>query len=144
MRFLAIGLLMFSAAGCGGGVAPTPKTVQVEGLYTYKNIPVTKGKVTLQSTKQAGDGHVSRPATGQLCADGKFTLSSFKAGDGVMPGEYRVTVESMDEVSMEEFNEGKKSESLIPKKYSDIKTTDLTATIPDQAEPYPLTLELKD
>lgn len=136
---------MLSVAGCGGGVEPPPKTVKVHGTVTYKNSPVTKGKVTLQSTATKSGGEISRPAVGTIGPDGTFTLSTFTAGDGALPGEYRVTVESFDqELTMEEAYEGKTQTSLIPEKYSNIKTTELKATIPDQNEPYQLQLELKD
>lgn len=144
MRFLTLGV-MFLMAGCGGGAPPPPKTVPVQGTITYKNAPVTKGSVALLSTATAEKGQVSKPAIGQIGPDGKFTLSTITAGDGVIPGEYKVTVESMDgEVSMEEGYEGKKVTSLIPKKYNNINTTDITVTIPDQTEPYELAIELKD
>ena len=144
MRSLAALAVLVFASGCGGGVEPPPKTVKVEGTVNHKGQPLEAGKVILYPSAPPADGKPVRPTVGDV-KGGKFTLSTFVAGDGAMPGDYKVSVESMDkEVTMEEFNEGKRQKSLIPKKYSAMQTSGLTAKIPDQAEPFQLTLELKD
>lgn len=144
MRYTSIIILGCLLIGCSGAEAP-PETVPVNGQVTYKNEPLTKGKVALHPTAKAEEGAIQRPSTGQIGEGGKFTLSTFKTDDGVMPGEYKITVESYEkELTMEELGEGKKQKSLIPEKYRRLETTDLTATIPEQDEPYPLKIELKD
>ena len=128
--------------GCGGAEAP-PKTVKIEGVVTFEGQPLDQGKVTLHPSLTAVEGVPRRVATGEI-SGGKFTLSTFAPGDGAIPGDYKVTVESIvKEVTMEEFNEGKREESAIPDKYRNSLTSGVTATIPDQAEPYQLKIEMK-
>ena len=81
-RWLAVGgmLAAFVAAGCGQS-----PTVKVTGTVTIKGQPAENVQVTFLPA----DG---RPATGVTDAQGKFELSTFKPGDGAMPGQQTVTL----------------------------------------------------
>jgi len=142
MRTLILALVLLAFCSCNRVEAP-PKTVKVEGTITHKGKPLEKGKVTLHPDAASAGAGAHRPAIGQI-SDGKFTLSTFVNGDGAIPGAYRITVESADEVSMEDFNAGKREKQLVPKKYAATSTSGLAGNIPDQDQPFPLALEIKD
>jgi hypothetical protein len=85
MRKLVYGLglaLAVALVGCDSGGAPTEK---VTGTVTAKGQPVSQATVTF--TPENG-----RPASGVTDAQGKFTLSTFKEGDGAVPGTHNVAI----------------------------------------------------
>lgn len=107
--------------GCGKSGGPT--TVPVAGKVTCQGQPLTTGTVTFVPTAAKG-----RPASGDLQADGTYRLSSFSAGDGAMPGDYKVVVVSLK--SGPTLEKPRQPEvSAVPKKYAASGTTDLTATV---------------
>jgi hypothetical protein len=67
-------------AGCGES-----QTVSVTGTVTIKGQPAENVEVTF--LPKGG-----RPATGVTNAEGRFELSTFKPGDGAMPGDQTVTL----------------------------------------------------
>ena len=80
---VAAGLVLFAAGGCG------PRLYPVRGTVTYPDgRPVTEGLVVFES-----DG-AAKPvsARGEIQPDGRYRLSTFRPGDGVPPGKYRVLV----------------------------------------------------
>ena len=111
-------------SGCGGGELDT---VSVDGTVTYDGKPLETGIVRFVPVDPEG-----MLATGPLKPGGEFTLST-RGSDGVLEGEYLVTVESylIDETVPEKDRElgigGKKS--AIPQKYSDPETSGLKETI---------------
>ena len=74
-----VGILI--GAGCGG------RTIKVEGLVTLDGKPLPGATVTFVPT--GGEG---RQASSFTEKDGSFRLSTYKTGDGALPGEYKVTV----------------------------------------------------
>jgi hypothetical protein len=93
-------------SGCGGDSGELP-TVRVSGTLTVDGKPVSKGTVHFHPAQ-------GRPATG-IVQDGKFTLSTYKDGDGVVAGKNRVAVEVVEEVPMKDGDTT--SKSLIPAKF---------------------------
>jgi hypothetical protein len=76
--------VMATFAGCGGG---NPfDTVPVTGTVTLDGQPVDGALVLFQPS---GD---HKAASGTTDSSGKFTLTTGNAGDGAMPGQYKVTV----------------------------------------------------
>jgi hypothetical protein len=103
---LAVALAWASCPGCGGDSGELP-TVRVSGTLTVDGKPVSKGTVHFHPAQ-------GRPATG-IVQDGKFTLSTYKDGDGVVAGKNRVAVEVVEEVPMKDGDTT--SKSLIPAKF---------------------------
>jgi hypothetical protein len=68
-------------AGCSGS-----GTVKVKGIVTLDGQPLSGATVTFEPV---GQGH---PAGGITAQDGVFRLTTYRTGDGALPGEYRVTV----------------------------------------------------
>lgn len=106
----------------------------VKGTVKYKGQPLTGGIANFAPV--GADGR--RAGTGPISSNGEFVISSFDAGDGVQPGEYKVFF------SPPESTDGSKKEvpkSTFPKKYESAATTDITEKV-DAAKT--VEYELKD
>jgi hypothetical protein len=76
-------------AGCGTDNTPT---VKVEGKITFNGQPPpAAGKITFAPLEMSG-GVQSRPGTAEFDTDGSFKVTTFKAGDGLIPGRYRANI----------------------------------------------------
>ena len=142
---LLVAPLATALIGCGRG-----GPVQVEGIITLDDRPVAGATVTF--IPAAAGGH---PATGLTDADGRFHLTTVRAGDGAHRGEYRVHVSKQEakvpdgprwtEYWDDEHNKRKhaveyygmlwktaatRGKSLVPTAYSDPSRTPLRCTVP--------------
>jgi hypothetical protein len=78
---IALAGVILLGAGCGDtGTAPTAK---VSGVVTFNGQPVEGASVVFTPAQ-------GRPGTGVTDATGHFTISTFAAGDGAVPGEHTV------------------------------------------------------
>ena len=78
---------LLALAGCGDG---RPKLVRAEGTLTHAGRPVVGGSLTfhpVSGTLEKGD----RPSC-QLRADSSFAAATYPYGEGVVPGQYKVTL----------------------------------------------------
>lgn len=73
---------LFTAGGCERDARPVP----MEGVLTFEGKPLAKARV--QFTPVAS----GRPAFGLTDEEGRFRLTTYEAGDGALPGSYKVTV----------------------------------------------------
>jgi hypothetical protein len=73
--------------GCGsdGSQTSRPQVVPAKGTVLYKGRPLTSGSITFEP-------EFGPEAHGNIEADGSFTLTSFKQGDGAVTGTHRVGV----------------------------------------------------
>jgi hypothetical protein len=138
--------LSFPLLGCGG--PDRPVTVSVSGTVMLDGQPVEGATVNFLPQDQAK----GRAAVGKTDSTGKFTLSTFEAGDGAMAGSYQITVArpTLDSVaqmekggSVSDAEVSKEAESVgppIPTKYSNVKTSGLTATVSESENTIPLEL----
>ena len=112
-----------------GGCGPSgPTTVPMSGTVTINGTPLTIGVVRFNPV----DPEVGRPAEGAIDAEGKFTISTFKSGDGAIPGDYNITIISMLEdadTQQKDQGLGISGKSAIPKKYNDPETSGLSETV---------------
>lgn len=116
---LLLGVAAISQSGCDG----RPKRVRVSGQVLIDGEPVTAGFVRVIPAD-------ARPAYGEIGPDGRFSLSTFDPNDGCVIGTHRVTVSAFDQSG---------GRWLAPKRYRDLPTSDLTATIDGPMD----TLEIK-
>jgi hypothetical protein len=83
-------VLLVTAIGCGDsgehGVASAGGTVTLDGK------PVPDLVVTFTPQAGAAGGNPGKSATGRTDAAGKFTLSTYKVGDGAIVGSHQVAV----------------------------------------------------
>jgi hypothetical protein len=76
------------AAGCG----EKRGLVLVKGRVTFDGgLPPKTGRITFGPIK-AADGYPQRPGQANFDADGNFEVTSYKSGDGLTPGSYRINV----------------------------------------------------
>ena len=113
---LASGLL---AWGCGGDSGELP-TVRVSGSLTVEGKPVPQGTVHFQPEKG--------PAATGIVHDGKFTLFTYKEGDGVVAGKNRISVEVVEEVPTKDGDTTAKS--LIARKFTNPDESGLQLDVP--------------
>lgn len=139
-------LTMVAAVGCtsGGGDTNRPKTYPVTGTVTLDGAPVAGASVKFQ----LADG--SRSALGTTDASGKYTLTTFEAGDGAVAGEYRVAVtkyegeggQAPSQDSDDYVDPGSAGaeaapagpKNLLPDKYADAMNSGLTFTVAESPE----------
>ncbi|MCY2989922.1 MAG: hypothetical protein NTY19_18930 [Planctomycetota bacterium] len=119
--------LTVTLLGCKGG--NTPSMEKVSGLATLHNKPLTKGSIQFMPDNSKGTH--GRMALGEIGPDGKFILTTFKPGDGVQVGFYRVVVNCQDVVPFDPQNpkQPPRPKSLIPERYADENTSGLTAEV---------------
>jgi hypothetical protein len=81
-------LLLLMSVGCGDA-----KTVKVQGTVTLDGKPLAGAMVTfLPLSEKEG-----RAGGGRTDSGGNFRLTTFKTDDGLLPGQYRVTVVMPDD-----------------------------------------------
>jgi len=142
VRAMLGGALAVLAGGCGQRLPPT---VPVSGKVTWQGKALTDGTVVFQPHVIA-EGLPRRPATGQLDAEGRYRLTTFRAGDGAVPGKYHVTVHSYlsepgqmkDDIEVVEYT------WRIPEMYGDPARSGLSATVPARSDPLTLDFHLKE
>ena len=84
LRYLAVFAVLFAVAGCGES---NPSTAQVSGKVTLDGEPVEGALVLF-----IPDDPANKAATASSQSDGSYTLTTFEAGDGAMPGSYKIKV----------------------------------------------------
>ena len=143
-------MVVFSLAGiaslAGCGEARLPGLAKCEGTVTWKGEPV-EGAFVAFSPK---DHSVGRSAGGTTDVRGKFKATTLDANDGIMPGEYVVTITKMtsireggpdasDPMDSRE-NRGRSTPEIItethfiPQVYADRATSGLSVNIPSKGD----------
>ena len=131
------------------------RTYPVTGTVTLQGKPVAGAAITFVPTGNEGEA-----ASAITDSEGKYALTTWRAGDGARPGEYRVKVSKQEQttvdpskmvknLSIEEeqkiYVESKKppppSKSLIPSKYQDDQTSGITHTVPKKPSVLDIKLE---
>jgi hypothetical protein len=83
-----LGVVFALLIGCGGEKPPT--LVAVTGKVSFKGSPVTGGSIIFYP--DAGNSYQKDKPSSLLQVDGAFTMKTFPFGDGVAPGNYKVTL----------------------------------------------------
>jgi hypothetical protein len=118
LRFGVFASMCMGICGCGDS---QPKTYPVAGTLQFedgKSVP--GGTISFHCTLD-GKAYVGR---GRVGADGKFELTTFNEGDGVVAGEHRVTV-----VALPPPDSRTPPPAVFDSKYGDPDQSGLTATI---------------
>ncbi len=146
----ATGLLLIAGCGDDSGLGTR---YPVSGTVTYKDKPVEKGQISFipndPRTQHAANGYIE---------NGRYTLTTAKAGDGALPGKYKVTITSQDvdntaviETVVKKGGGGRQGDiakaasqakNLIPAKYKLTDTSGLEVTV--EAKSNTLDFPLKD
>jgi hypothetical protein len=72
---------------CGGCNEPSNGRLEVAGSVTLNKVPLDQGVITFY------DPAGNRPSSGAAIVDGKYHLP---AGKGLLPGDYKVAIDSAD------------------------------------------------
>jgi hypothetical protein len=93
MLMLVIGLL---SPGCGSR-SDLP-LVPVSGTVTFAGGPCpSPGSIAfMPGSGSSGNGLPNRPGSARFDTDGKFVVTSFHEGDGLLPGTYGVNISCHD------------------------------------------------
>jgi len=131
---LAICGLLLSCLGCLGGDSNVGK---VEGVVNVDGAPVERAVVSFYPTS-------GRASQGVTDAEGHYTLTYTSSTDGAVIGKHKVVISTKVEREVEygdsdyaNGGNGKTPETVIskarkemlPKKYCDLRATELTATV---------------
>jgi len=120
--------------GCG---PKFPKTAIVKGKVTYKGKAVPNGTVNFNPEIPGP------PTSGEIQPDGTYTLTTFKSGDGAIPGKYSVVIVAMqDNASRLPEDRSPLPPPIVPIKYTSPATSDLKAEVKDQENT--IDFDLKD
>ena len=82
--------LVLSTAGCGHS---GPETIKIRGRVTFDGGQCPAAGTVYFVPVDVSSDLPCRPASGNFDADGKFTVTSFRPGDGLLPGKYKVRIE---------------------------------------------------
>lgn len=126
-------VLILSAilTGCGD---EEPGLVDVSGVVTWEGRPVGSGNIVFTPESGAAsvpDSKGPHVATSFLDADGSFRMTTFKLHDGVIPGKYRVGIDTSPPAPVEDLSGANASQETgpVPARYADPIQSGLTATI---------------
>lgn len=128
MKFLQVtalfGLLLL-VAGCGkgGDVAVVP----VSGKVTIAGAAPTQGGSMTFTVVEPAEGYPRRPGTAKFAADGSFVASSFKEGDGLVPGTYNAVIQYYEQQPNDDDPTSYDRLNLVPKDYRPEVVVDKTA-----------------
>lgn len=78
------GLMLIVSLGCGGGLP----TVPVSGVVTFDGGACPAPGNVIFKPVEIEEGLPSRPGRAQFGTDGRFEVTSFNEGDGLLPGTY--------------------------------------------------------
>jgi hypothetical protein len=140
-------ILALALSGCSSKNQP----VRVEGIVTLDDRPVEGVMVVF-----IPEGTISRPASAMTDSEGHFSLTTFKEGDGAIPGDYRVVIKKRDALPeppaidasdpksilahYKNREDRRKQKSQLPHVYAQEKTTPFHYTVPVNGKVF---LELK-
>jgi hypothetical protein len=123
-----VALLAASTASLSGCGSKNPATYSVSGTVTYRGKPVEGAGVMFMPNS-------GRPASAMTDAQGRFTLRTFKDGDGAIAGENVVCISKMSPASGSNAKDPllKEMVSALPARYATPTTSPLKVTVSDSA-----------
>jgi len=120
-------ILFASVCGCFRDGTSGVMTVPVTGIVRYQGKPLPRGSISFQPVQPA-QGFPMRPASGTIDETGRYAMSTFAKGDGVIPGEYQVRIMSYETDPSPEMP-ASKAVWIIPKRYGNPNESGLSITI---------------
>lgn len=142
---------IMSLQGCGGAEDTRPKRNTVSGVVTYQGAPVENAIVVFRPADSNG-----QTANGRTDATGAFEMGTFEGTDGVVAGMYDVMISKMESTGPSQalpeddpnYDPNPKPtappKNLLPKKYANADTSELSVTVPEGEDVTDLKFELND
>lgn len=148
-RYLLFGLIMTAALGCGDtdkGEVTAEQLAEMAGGSLKEVVPVS-GKVLVDGTPTANvnlylysaDG-VNRLRQCRTGADGSYSWSTYVNGDGLEPGEYRITFRHILEERENDNSEA--TDDLFKSRYSKPKDSKFSLKVEAKTPQKDLNYEL--
>jgi hypothetical protein len=135
------GIVVSTFSGC----SKAPGTIPVGGKITYRGKPVLKAEVQFTPVESGADGALRRIAAGEVDSQGVYSLSTFRKGDGALPGEYVVTITPVKIKNIDGGDPSAKMQKIAPDIYMQTSATPLKASIQaDASGSLTLDFDLKD
>ena len=130
-------VLVLLAAGCDSG---DPRLVPVFGQITLGGGAwPAEGTLTFSPVAPA-EGCPAIPGTAEFTTDGSFQVQTFKPGDGLMPGRYKLGVECWEQPPTYTDLVGKNSH--VPPAYRAAETSPLEIVVQVDASEHEVTAEV--
>lgn len=143
LNFLYLGLFITFLSGCSSPDDPKQREVfPVSGIATYKGRPMPDASVVLHPVSQNDDGLPTYLPRGHVDNEGKFTISTYRKGDGAPAGTYKVSFSWLGSLQGISEEEEDKLPEKIPRKYRNPRTSGFTVEIRKTENPE-LKFELK-
>lgn len=121
-------ILLFPGCGKRG-----PQTYRIPGKLVYEdNSPVPGASVVLQTTV---DGQLI-DARGMASPDGKFDLTTFRDGDGVVAGDHQVAISPLPAP-----DGAKPAQPPVPSQYWDFSSSGLRTSVTPQTKEIVITID---
>jgi hypothetical protein len=111
-------LVLFVFVGCGGG-GKVPGLVQLEGIVTYQGEPLADARINFHPTDEGRGAYASTDASG------RFRATTIDPDDGIVKGQYRVTISKYETVRYIRHADGGDepvAANKLPAKYSGTET----------------------
>ncbi|MDR1959105.1 MAG: carboxypeptidase-like regulatory domain-containing protein [Planctomycetaceae bacterium] len=133
--YFRLTLFVFLGLFLGCNRSKLPGLYPVKGRITHQGEPLEGVVLNFFPVTTTSE---SRTATGRSAADGTFTLTTLQTNDGAFPGEYRITLRkllfSMTEEEIRDIEKSGRnarieSQNIIPEKYQNPMTTELSFTV---------------
>jgi hypothetical protein len=147
-------LVIVGIALTGCSNSSRPRTYPVTGTVTMQGKPVANAVITFVPTGTDGEA-----ASAITDSEGKYALTTWEAGDGARPGEYRVKVSKQEETAVDpskmvrnvpleedqKYVENTKprppAKILVPSKYLDESTSGLSYTVPQSSSTFDIEIK---
>jgi hypothetical protein len=105
-----VGTALLGVAGCGNDRPMVP----VSGRVTYDGGEWPMAGTIGFTPSSSADGKEARAGSGNFGKDGSFVVGSYKPGDGLLPGVYRVKVSCVDP---SDFTKSVAELDIVPKDF---------------------------
>lgn len=90
INWCATALVLIAAGGCG--TSHGLPLVPVSGQITFAGGPCPAAGTVTYSPIEIDAGLPRRPGSATFYEDGAFVVTTFKQGDGILPGRYKTTI----------------------------------------------------
>ena len=124
MKLNALALcILLAISGCSDG---NPPTYSVTGTIKFTDgQPLTTGTIEFE----AQDHELAITATGDIDAEGRFTLGTFKRNGGAIKGRHRVAIISDFQIGNAEERPGRIPKSKLNPMYRSFETSGLEKVV---------------
>jgi len=139
-KLVALSFLLVVPLFLGCGNSRLPGLVPAAGVITLNGEPIEGVTISFVPLSTSGD---ARTATAVSGTGGKFAMSTLDPNDGILPGNYRVSVSKKTGIGGDTsafsneravVQDSRQTINHLPAKYSSGSATDLSVSIPPKGD----------